>query len=217
MSDLARRPEPGDGRVASRGSAPDADSESALARLLDVVLDKGVLLDLELVITVARVPLIAVNLRATIAGVETMLEWGVPGIWSEGSAPAGRRAVQASAARPLQPAAREEPGVEAELPAALPEARAGSTVWRPGTLVLQGDGVVHWRGTGDRRPALVLDRRDIAEARIESEPGVTDPVLVLATAGGAVRLAVARADEALALLAPVSRPERPTMVGERVP
>jgi len=44
--------------------------------LLERLLDKGVVLSLDLVIGVAGIPLIGVNLRAAIASLETMLEYG---------------------------------------------------------------------------------------------------------------------------------------------
>lgn len=215
MRDLERA----SGRPASppsRPAAPDADSESALARLLDVVLDKGVYLDLELVITVARVPLIAVNLRATIAGVETMLEWGVPGIWSEAAATG--EGLEASAGRVAHPPVERTPdraAAAAEFPAAMREPRAGSSVWRDGTLVLQGDGGIQWRGSGDRRPTLVLDRGDLDGVRIEQDATAADPVLVLEVGGRVERLASPRADDIRAALAP--EPDRSTMDGEKVP
>ena len=45
--------------------------------LLDRVLDKGLLINADMIISLAGVPLIAVNLRAAIASVETMLEYGL--------------------------------------------------------------------------------------------------------------------------------------------
>jgi hypothetical protein len=45
--------------------------------LLERLLDKGVILSLDLVIGVAGIPLIGVNLRAAIASLETMLEYGL--------------------------------------------------------------------------------------------------------------------------------------------
>ncbi len=44
--------------------------------LLERLLDKGVVLSLDLIIGVAGIPLIGVNLRAAIASLETMLEYG---------------------------------------------------------------------------------------------------------------------------------------------
>lgn len=45
--------------------------------LLDRVLDKGLLINADVIIALAGVPLIAVNLRAAVASVETMLEYGL--------------------------------------------------------------------------------------------------------------------------------------------
>lgn len=56
---------------------PTRDQHATLGALVDVLLDKGVYLDLDLIITVAEVPLIGVNLRATIAGMQTMLDYGM--------------------------------------------------------------------------------------------------------------------------------------------
>jgi AmiR/NasT family two-component response regulator len=77
--------------------------------------------------------------------------------------------------------------------------------------------MVHWRGTGDRRPALVLDRRDLDDARLEADPTAADPVLVLVAGGATERLASARAADVVALLAPGRGGERSTMDGERMP
>jgi hypothetical protein len=196
---------------------PDAGSEGALARLVDVLLDKGVYLDLDLVITVADVPLIAVNLRATIAGVETMLEWGVPGVWDEGrpprsaSAEPGSGPVRAPAGRPAV-APRAE---GTELPAAMQEARAGSAVWRGGTLLVHGDGAVQWRGSGDRRPRLAFDLSELEDARVlEEEIPSEGRVVALRISGRSERIATPRADAMVALL---TERRRVTMGQEKVP
>lgn len=62
---------------------PTRDPRATLPDLIDVLLNKGVHLDLDLIISVADVPLIGVNLRATIAGIETMLEYGMMRQWDE--------------------------------------------------------------------------------------------------------------------------------------
>jgi len=54
-----------------------ARPQATLVDLLDRVLDRGVLINADIVISLAGVPLIAVNLRAALAGVETMLRYGV--------------------------------------------------------------------------------------------------------------------------------------------
>jgi hypothetical protein len=48
-----------------------------LVDLLDRVLEKGLVLNADLLINVAGIPLLGVNLRACLAGVETMLKYGV--------------------------------------------------------------------------------------------------------------------------------------------
>ncbi len=56
---------------------------SALVDLLDRILVKGVILHADLVISVSGVPLIGVNLKAAIAGMKTMLDYGMMEAWDE--------------------------------------------------------------------------------------------------------------------------------------
>ena len=51
--------------------------------LLDRVLEKGLVINADLIVSVAGVPLIGVNLRACVAGIETMLEYGIWQEWDE--------------------------------------------------------------------------------------------------------------------------------------
>lgn len=48
-----------------------------IVELIDRTLNKGVILNADLVITVADVPLLAANLRLALASVETMLKYGM--------------------------------------------------------------------------------------------------------------------------------------------
>lgn len=57
--------------------------ENALVDMLDKLLNKGLVLNADLIILVAGVPLIGVNLKAAIAGIETMLEYGMMEIWDQ--------------------------------------------------------------------------------------------------------------------------------------
>jgi hypothetical protein len=50
---------------------------------LDRVLDKGLVINADLIISLAGVPLIGVNLRAALAGMETMLQYGMMKEWDE--------------------------------------------------------------------------------------------------------------------------------------
>ena len=58
------------------GIRPTRD-EHALVELLDVLLEKGVVIQADAVVTVADVPLLGISLRAAIAGMTTMSEYGL--------------------------------------------------------------------------------------------------------------------------------------------
>lgn len=60
---------------------PTRDGRGTLVDLLERLLDKGMVLNLDLIIEVAGIPLIGLNLRAVIASVETMLEYGLMDGW----------------------------------------------------------------------------------------------------------------------------------------
>ena len=55
---------------------PQRDAKYTLSDLLDRVLDRGVVLNADIMISVAGVPLVGVGIKAAIAGIETMLEHG---------------------------------------------------------------------------------------------------------------------------------------------
>jgi len=54
-----------------------------LVDLLDRVLDRGLVIDADIIICLAGVPLIGVSLRAAIGGMETMLEYGLMKGWDQ--------------------------------------------------------------------------------------------------------------------------------------
>lgn len=122
---------------------PVRDPAATLPDLLEVLLNKGVHLNLDLIISVADIPLIGVNLRATIAGIETMLEYGMMRQWDEQT----RAWVQKSLSRQLPMAEGEE--VLAAMAASHYQEDFHRT-WRPGRAYL----------TTHR---LILHRRDPAE------------------------------------------------------
>lgn len=62
---------------------PTRDTHYTLVDLLDRVLDKGVVLYADIIVSVAGIPLIGVNLRAALAGMETMLSYGVMQEWEQ--------------------------------------------------------------------------------------------------------------------------------------
>ncbi len=62
---------------------PTRDTHATLVDLLDRVLDKGLVLDADLIIQVAGIPLLGVKLRTALAGMETMLRYGIWKDWDE--------------------------------------------------------------------------------------------------------------------------------------
>ena len=52
-----------------------------IVELIDRTLNKGVILNADLIVTVADVPLLAANLKLALASVETMVKYGVMNDW----------------------------------------------------------------------------------------------------------------------------------------
>ncbi len=57
--------------------------EAGLVDLLDRVLDRGLVIHADVIISLAGVPLVGLNLRAALAGMETMLAHGRMREWDE--------------------------------------------------------------------------------------------------------------------------------------
>lgn len=55
----------------------EPERESCLVEVLDRLLNKGVVLNADLIISVAGIPMIGINLRAVLASMETMLDYGM--------------------------------------------------------------------------------------------------------------------------------------------
>jgi hypothetical protein len=60
---------------------PQSYTKATLVDLLDRVLDKGIVIHADMIISVAGIPLIGVNLKAALAGMETMLKYGMMEEW----------------------------------------------------------------------------------------------------------------------------------------
>lgn len=108
---------------------PTRDLQATLPDLIEVLLNKGVILHLDLIISVADIPLIGVSLKAAIAGIETMLEYGMMRQWDEET----RAWVQRSISRSVPFLEDEE--LIARMAGGV-EHSALYTAWRPGTVYL---------------------------------------------------------------------------------
>lgn len=65
------------------GDVSEFAAKATLVDLLDRVLEKGLVIDANVVISVAGIPLLGVKLRAALAGMETMLNYGMLTQWDE--------------------------------------------------------------------------------------------------------------------------------------
>ncbi|MFC6796876.1 MULTISPECIES: gas vesicle protein GvpM [unclassified Haladaptatus] len=62
---------------------PTKKNEEALADFVDVVLREGVVVQADLVISVADIPLVGIQLSAAVAGMQAMTEYGLLTEWDE--------------------------------------------------------------------------------------------------------------------------------------
>ncbi|WP_138419144.1 gas vesicle protein [Sinomonas gamaensis] len=201
MTEL-REPEGTASREATRPSSsaraltPTRDREATLAALVDSLLNKGVYLDLDAVITVAGIPLIGLSLRAALAGMETLLEYGMFEDWDERTRAWARRLAPAG----LDLADDEE--IVARMPGAY---RLDLTppVWQPGTVFLTDRRLLVYRS----EPAAMLwqaPRARVTHVGKVSERGVggkdVPRLLVTTDDGGLAHLTAARPDRLRNLL-----------------
>jgi hypothetical protein len=139
---------------------PIREQRATINDLLDRLLEKGVVLDLDMVIGIAGIPLIGVSLRAAIAAIETMIEYGLLESWDEST----RRYAERELARKKLAYAPGE-GPLLEMFGAHWFADGIYRAWRPGRLYLT-----------DRR--LILYRRMPAEVLFEIPLGCISGLLV---------------------------------------
>ena len=59
------------------------ERRTTLVDLLDRILDKGAVIDADVIITVSGVPLIGLKLRAMLASIETMIQYGMWADWDK--------------------------------------------------------------------------------------------------------------------------------------
>ena len=141
---------------------PTRDPGATVADLLEVLLNKGVVLNVDLLIAVADIPLIGVSLKAALAGIETMLEFGMMRQWDEQT----RAWAQRSLARDVPFQSGENlvlrmSGSWFELPPA--------NLWHPAIIYLTDRRVIAFR----REPPAVLTSvplQAISGARVVREP-----------------------------------------------
>jgi len=118
---------------------PTRDARVTLVDLLDRVLDKGLVIQADVIISVAGVPLIGLNLRAALAGMETMLQYGMLTGWDEQIRGLERARVASSEPRLLE----SEKMILASF-GSYWAAQGIYTAWRSGSLYLTDRRLLIW-------------------------------------------------------------------------
>ena len=130
--------------------------QATIDDLLERLLDKGVILNLDLVIGVAGIPLIGINLRAAIASIETMIEYGLMAAWDEQL----RRYANGELARKKLALVPGET-ILLDLYGSHWYSNGIYRAWRPGRVYLTDRRLIVYR----QEPAEVLFQTPIAEIR----------------------------------------------------
>jgi len=148
---------------------PTRDIHATLVDLLDRVLDRGLILNADLIIHVAGVPLLGVNLKACLAGMETMLRYGIWRDWDEAQRAVATEEYRRKKRVPLAP----DEEVMLKMFASLWCDKGISHCWRPCHLYITDRRVFLFR----KEPAELLfecryeDVRDIATAKKVNDAG----------------------------------------------
>jgi len=148
--------------------------ESCLVEVLDRLLDKGAVLSADLIISVAGVPLIGLNLRAALASMETMLNYGIMEDWDRSSAAEPREEL---------PLAEDEEIILKAFGYLQSQEILGS--WLPGVWHLTSKRLILWR----RSPGEVVFEVPVREIRLpEADESKGRSELDLIYSGGSARI-----------------------------
>ena len=110
---------------------PQRQPRATMTDLIERVMDKGVVVKLDLIVGVAGIPLIGISLHAAIAAIETMLQYGMMEDWDSRT-----RAVGNGEAEWRQLALRPGEQIQVELYGSYHHTEGIWRVWRPGRLLL---------------------------------------------------------------------------------
>jgi len=119
---------------------PSRDTHATLVDLLDRILDKGLVINADIIISVAGIPLIGVNLRAALAGMETMLKYGVMQAWDEKS-----RAWEREHRKKTLPSLVEEEEIALKMFGSHYYSKGIYNAWKPGYFYLTNKRLILYR------------------------------------------------------------------------
>ncbi|MGV1005622.1 MAG: gas vesicle protein [Candidatus Nanopelagicales bacterium] len=159
---------------------PTIDTKAGLGDLLERVLDRGVVVRLDLIISVAGIPLVGLSLHAALASIETMNAYGMFGEWDKSSR---REAAAAAQDDKLELAPGEKLSLEQF---AMVRSQEGiSRTWKPGRVYITNDRIVLLR----RMPFEILASIDLADIAATgvlhyTQGGVDTEIICLADSSG---------------------------------
>lgn len=119
---------------------PSRDTHATLVDLLDRILDKGLVINADLIVSVAGIPLLGVNLRAALAGMETMLKYGVMQEWDQKS-----RAWESEHRKKALPILTEGENIAVKLYGSFYYDKGIYQAWRPGYYYVTNKRIILYR------------------------------------------------------------------------
>ncbi len=126
---------------------PERDVRTTVDDLLERILDMGIVLNTDMIISVAGIPLIGVNLRAAIASIETMVKYGFMDVWDQETREYVQKRIKD---KTLALSSGEE--ITLEMYGSHWYADGIYRAWRPGRIYLTNQRLILYRET----PAEVL-------------------------------------------------------------
>jgi len=110
------------------------ERRTTLVDLLDRVLDKGAVIDADVIITVSGVPLIGLKLRAMLASIETMIQYGMWADWDKAIRAAASEEEKKKLAQEIALLQGETPSFQCT--ASYWESTGACPAWTYGTLTI---------------------------------------------------------------------------------
>jgi hypothetical protein len=110
------------------------ERRTTLVDLLDRILDKGAVIDADVIITVSGVPLIGLKLRAMLASIETMIQYGMWADWDKAIRAAANEEEKKKLAQEIALLQGETPLFQC--PASYWQSAGACSAWTYGTLTI---------------------------------------------------------------------------------
>lgn len=145
----------------------ERESKATLVDLLDRILDKGVIVNADAIVSLAGIPLIAIQLNALVASVETMLSYGMWHDWDSAIRASARENHRQNAG--LLPFSQNDDEILiSEFPGSYWYSNGISGTWKSGKIRLTDKRILHYRA---RPPEMFMDikHEDIISVRINEE------------------------------------------------